>query len=197
MGIVMRLGLLAGLALAAGSAAAQDLGLAAAQKLFEAKRHVESLDRLQDAIETVWSAMPLTVRTAQLIEDARGYGSYAARASNVFKPDDTVKLYAEPLGYGFRRNGDFHEAELAGDIALKTAGGQILLTQKDFARFPISSRRRVRELYLTISYAYRNLAPGDYAIVTTLRDVVSGKSANFEVPIKVAGPEPRAGKQAD
>jgi hypothetical protein len=196
MGTFMRLGWLAGLALAAGSAAAQDLSATAAQRLFEAKRYVESLERLQDAVETVSAAMPLTVRTAQLVEEARGYGSYTPRGSNVLKPDDTATLYVEPLGYGFRRNGESFEAELAGNVALKTAGGQILLAQKDFAHFPFSSRRRVREIYLTISYACRNLGPGDYVIVTTLRDLVSGKSADFETPIKIAG-APRAGRSGD
>ena len=195
MAMITRLGLLAGLMLAAGPAAAQDLGAAAAQKAFEAKRYVESLDRLQDAVETVSAAMPLAVRKAELVEEARGYGSYAPRGSNVFRPDDTVKLYVEPLGYVFRRNGEVYEAELAGDFALKTAGGQVLLAQKDFARFPFSSRRRIRELYLTISYAYGNLGPGDYVLVTTLRDLVSGKSADFEIAIKVAGAEPQVGRQ--
>ena len=187
MTTVVRLGGIAALTLFAGSAATQDLAteLSAAQKLFDEKRYVESLERLEGAIQAVSAAIPLSVRAATLIEEASAYGSYVPRSSNVFAPDDKVKVYVEPVGYAHRRNGDTYEVELVGDFALKTATGQTLLAEKDFARFPLASRRPNREFYLSISYSYRNLKPGHYVIATTLRDLVGGKSASFEVPIRV------------
>ena len=191
----VRLAGIAALALLAGSAAAQDLAteLSAAQRLFDERRYAESLERLEAAVQAVAAAMPLSVRAVAIVEEASAYGSYVPRASNVFASDDKVKVYVEPVGYAYRRNGDIYEVELVGDFALKTATGQTLLAEKDFARFPLASRRPNRELYLSISYSYRSLKPGSYVIATTLRDLVGGKSAVFEVPIRVEG-APTSGK---
>ncbi len=191
MRTLLRLAFSAALALA-GAARAEDLAeeISAARALFDDKRYVESIDRLEAAIEAVNAEIPLTVRAVTLVEETRSYGAYKPRASNVFAPDDKVRLYVEPLGYAFRRNGEAYESDLAGDFALKTPGGQTLLAQKDFARFGLSSRRRNRAYYLTLAYALGRLQPGDYVLVTTLRDLVSRKSTSFETPIKVAGPAP-------
>ena len=187
MTAVVRLARIGALALLAGPAAAQDLAreLCAAQKLFDEKRYLESVERLEAAIQAVAATMPLSVRAVTLVEEASAYGSYVPRTSNVFAPEDEVRVYVEPVGYAYRRNGDSFEVELVGDFALKTATGQPLLAKKDFARLPLVSRRPNREVYLAIAIAYRNLKPGNYVVATTLRDVVGGKSASFEVPIRV------------
>ncbi len=148
-------------------------------------RPADALAEIGAARDKVWEAMPLTVAQA-LFVNARptGHGGYDARASSTFKLGEEILVYAEPVGYGYRRDGDFYWIDLTVDFEIRTTTGQSLGGQEGFGEFKLRSRYRTKEFHTFLSYAFTGLQAGDYVLVTTLNDTVSGQSASFELPFK-------------
>src|SRR5690606_22789623 len=98
------------------------------------------------ALWHAWDQTPLTFRNAQFVTEAVTYGIYTPRADAVFKAGESLLVYAEPVGYGFRDNGDgTYSFGVDIDLAIRdTAGGEVV-NQKDFASAVLSSRRKNRE----------------------------------------------------
>lgn len=174
------------------------------ERLEEAESHLASgddmaaLEALEEAIYALSAEMDLAVRAVEIVESAEAYGQYALRENNVFASSDTVTLYVEPLGYSYSQEGDEYAITLDGDFEMRTPGGQIIVAQEDFARFAFEGTRRNREFYLTINYAFRNLRPGEYILVTTLRDEAGGKRTAFETEIVIeGGPDAEADAPAE
>lgn len=170
------------------AAGAQGLEAAArrAAALVEQGRHAAAIDALNEAIDQVWDAAPLTFRkTLFVTAKPAGYGVYDARAGNEFKPGEKLLVYAEPVGYGFRREGAFNVVDISVDVQVSTAAGKVLGGQDGFTRFGLRSRVRNKEFYFFITYNFSGLAPGDYIAKTTINDRAGGKSAAFSLPFTI------------
>jgi hypothetical protein len=155
-----------------------------AEELQAAGQTVEALDALAGAVDALWQAAPLSFRNVTLVDASSGYGAYDARSERNFQPDEALKVYVEPVGYGFGA-GDA-SVSLAVDLALQNTTGQVLTELKD--AFTVESPGKKHEFSLTLSYAVPYLRPGDYVSVYTVRDRHSGKSGSFEVPFSIAAP---------
>ena len=158
-----------------------------AESLLATGKPVQALAAVEDAFNIAWDAAPLGFSEASFVTGKpEGFGIYNARPTSVFMPDEQMLVYAEPFGYGFGKDGDFFKIDFTADFELRTAKGQILHAQSDFATLDMKSRRRNKEFQVFIVYAFKGLKPGDYVLETKLHDVNSPKTGNFELPFTIA-----------
>ena len=149
---------------------------------------LQEIDRRYAALLEAWEKTPLTVRRALFVADhPHGFGLYQERASNIFKPGETLVAYAEPVGFGAKDAGNgLVEFGFAVDFLIKSPDGQILTGQQDFARLTQQSHVRNLEFMLVLTLNVTGAPPGDYVVEYKLRDVSGEKSTSFELPFKIA-----------
>lgn len=159
------------------------LGLAAAQA-----QSVAEVEQRRAALIEAWQKTPLTVQRALFLEKpAEGYGIYQERSSKTFHAGEPIIAYAEPLGYGWKKEGeDSYEFGLTADFILKTPNGKVLGGQQDFVKLIKHSHHRNLELFMTLTLHLTGAPAGDYVIEYTLHDVTTGKSATVEMPFTLA-----------
>lgn len=161
---------------------------AEAESLLSAGKPQEALAAFDQASGDFWTASPLQMRVATFVDSVTGFGDYQARAEAAFKPGDIVKIYLEPVGYGFSEEGSAFRATLAADLEVKTPGGLVFGKATDFARLTWSSKEKLRQVHATIASPLPALKPGDYILALTLRDLNSPKTATLDLPFKVVAP---------
>ena len=159
---------------------------AKAEALMAEGKHLEAIQAMDDASLMLWDQSPLVVSKALFVASRpTGFGAYEVRENNVFKIDEPLLVYAEPLGFGHRLDGRIYEIHITVDFEVITADGRSLGGQDGFGTFKVRSRVRNREFNAFLSYAFKGLPAGDYVIKTTLHDQVSGKNGEFSLPFSV------------
>ena len=150
---------------------------------------LEAIDRLEAAVHEAWDKTPLTVRRAIFVKQkALGYGIFEERPTRVFKPGESLLVYAEPVGFGFRRSeGGLYEFGFAIDFVIKTPTGTILGGEENFANVAQRSHVRNLEFMLNLSLDMTGAPPDDYVLAYTLRDITGPKSATLELPFTIGG----------
>ena len=144
------------------------------------------LTAAEAAYEEVWSALPIGFRTVALVSEAGGFGIYTERKDAVFKADEPVIAYAEPVGYGWKDNGDgTFSFGFNVDLMVKTPDGKIVAGQEDFQRLELKSRARNKEFMLTLTLNLTDAPPGDYVIEYITRDITSSKRGRISLPITI------------
>jgi hypothetical protein len=174
-GPIMRvalLTLLATLLLAPAAASAQSL---------------EEVERREQAVLEAWTQSPLVFRKALFVTgEPGGFGMYEARADAVFSTSETLKVYAEPVGYGWRASsGGLFEISIGADLLLRTPGGEIIGSQEKFMHASLKSHTRNREFFLKIDVHVSGIPAGDYLLGVAVHDEASGKSGSFELPFRI------------
>jgi hypothetical protein len=179
--------LMAAVALATAPALAGEIAdkAALAETLVERGYEAAALGAFDKATDAFWAASPLQLRVITFADSVAGYGDYAARADAVFRSGDTLRLYFEPVGYGFAPDGDGVKAGLTVDVEIRTPGGLILGSAKDFARLEWTGRRPMHEVHATVETRLPFLKPGDYLLLLTLRDQGSSKTKDVTLPFSV------------
>ncbi|WP_116697616.1 hypothetical protein [Labrenzia sp. 011] len=138
------------------------------------------------AFDQAWESSELAFDTVTLTDGAsQGYGHYTPRANASFADGETLSVYAEPVGYGFRQNGDEYAYELTASYRLLTPSGQVLAEQGNFATFAGSGRSKKRELSASLNFQFSGLPAGEYRLEANFTDTVGGKQAGFTLPFTV------------
>jgi len=169
---------------------------ARAEAASAAGRTVEALDALEAAIDEVWRASPLAFRTVQLVEEAQAYGRFTpVPPGREYQPGDIVKVYVEPVGFGYGEANGERLVRLNADLAIRNARGQVLAEGRDVFRIETRLPAAQRQFFMTLSFAAPELRGGDYTAAFTVRDANSDKTGSFEVPFRIApeGAAPAAG----
>jgi hypothetical protein len=179
-----------GAALPPAAARAGDIAdkAAEAESLLSAGKPEEALAAFDQATGDFWTALPLTMRVATFVDSVGGFGDYHPLAGASFKPGDTLKIYVEPVGYGFSEEGESFRATIAADLEVKSPGGLIFGKAADFARLTWASREKLRQVHATIASPLPALKAGDYVLSLTLRDLNSAKTATIDLPFTVVAP---------
>src|SRR5262245_30805552 len=93
-----------------GSAPAGEITDKAAQadSLAANGKHAEAIAALEQATNSLWARLPqLGFRKVLWIEAGhaglRGFGAYIPRATNVYRADEEMIAYVEPIGFGWRK----------------------------------------------------------------------------------------------
>lgn len=171
-----------------GPAAAQGIAEKArqAETLAGQGKYVEAIAALDEAATLLWDKAPLTFRRALWVaEPPSGFGAYSARETNVYAPGADMIVYAEPVGFGWRKSGDIWRTDLITDLVLKSKDGKVLYQKIELQRLQIGSRVRNREFMARFTYTFTGIAAGEYLAQTTLRDAVTGKKGTFTLPFVV------------
>ncbi|MEJ8571793.1 hypothetical protein [Microbaculum marinum] len=159
---------------------------AEARKAVAEGRTVEALDLADQFSRAVWDAAPLAFRQTMLVDhEPTEYGAQTPRADNVYGVDEEIHLYVEPVAFGWTKSGDGWETDMVADVRVSQADGTIIAGHKAFATFNIKSPGRDPDVFLTLTYVFAGLGPGDYVVSTTLIDKVTGKSGAFSTPITI------------
>lgn len=145
-----------------------------------------ALAAFDKATEAFWAALPLQLRVIAFADSVAGYGNYVPREDATFRNGDTLRIYFEPVGYGFAADGDDIRAEIAVDVEIRTPGGLILGKAADFARLAWSGKRPMHEVQATVETRLPFLKPGAYLLLVTLRDANSAKTRDVTLPFTVA-----------
>ncbi len=157
-----------------------------AAALAEQGKFVEAFGALNEAEAAIWDRMPLTVQHALWVADKpTGFGMYTPRSDNIFDAGAPMHIYAEPMGFGWRKLGDLYHVDLKVDVVLRKQDGAELYRQPDFAKLAVASWVRNRAFITTLTYTFSNIPKGEYLVDNTLRDAVTGKAATFSLPFVV------------
>ena len=141
---------------------------------------------LREALHGAWLEAPLHVRTAVLARDSgRGYGLHRPREDNRYAPGESILIYVEPVGYGYRRDGETWRFGFDTDLLVLDEAGKVLGGQEDMMRVELESRNPVTEFNLDLTYTLTGLAPGVYVLRTTLRDRYSDERVSFENEVEI------------
>jgi hypothetical protein len=166
----------------------EDLGRVA-EKQANAGEHTEAVDTLRRAIDTVIAKGPLVLRRVQFItEPPRGFGIYQPRANNVFRPGESLIVYAEPVGVAWKAEGGVKRTLIVTDFDVRTRDGKILGGQKEFGKFEFNSRAPHHEIMTHLTITVNGVPPASYVLTATYRDLISGKSATLEIPFEIRQP---------
>lgn len=173
-----------------------------AEALHAESRTIEALDALDRAVDVIWTQGPLAFRRVALVESAGGLGTYDERADQTFRPDEMLRVYVEPVGYGYGRAGGDAAIGFDADLSIENTTGQIITEAEDVFSISVESAPRRREFGMTLAFPVPYLRPGDYKAVFAVRDQNSSKTGDFEVPFSVAAPPaadapPTAGSEAE
>lgn len=180
--------LVAVFALGVGPAFAGEIAdkAALAETLVERGYAEAALGAFDKATDAFWAASPLQLRVVTFADSVAGYGDYAPRPDAIFRNGDTLRLYFEPIGYGFAPDGEGVKAGLTVDVEIRTPGGLILGSAKDFARLEWAGQRPMHEVHATVETRLPFLKPGEYLLLLTLRDQGSAKTKDVTLPFSVA-----------
>jgi hypothetical protein len=159
---------------------------AKAESLLSDGKAQDGLTAFDAATDAFWTAAPLTFRSALFADRIASYGDYFPRAAAPFKAGDVAMVYLEPVGFGWAQDGDGFKASLETDIELRSTGGLILGKAEKFGHIERTSRERIRELNLSVKLPLPDLKPGDYELMVTVRDLVSGKTGTVSLPLTLA-----------
>jgi hypothetical protein len=108
---------------------------------------VSAFDAATDAF---FDAVPLTLRVATFADAVTGFGNYTVHAGT-YRASDTAKIYLEPVGYGFTRDGDGYRVSYGTALEIRTPGGLILGKTDDFGMLTWNGRARSHEVQAVLS----------------------------------------------
>lgn len=170
-------------------AVAQDISHKAsdAEKLLAQGKGIEAISALDDAANALWDKLPLSFRRALwVVQPGTGFGAYNPRENAVFASGAPMLVYAEPVGFGWRRTGEVWRTDMLADLTIKSGDGKEQLYHKEgFQKLELTSRQRNREFMLNLTYTLTGIPKGDYLAETTLRDQVTGKKGSVTLPFTI------------
>lgn len=146
------------------------------------------IEKAEAAVVEAWNATPLALRTALFVTEApQGFGLYNPRPEAVFKPGESIVVYAEPVGYGWTDNGNgTFGFGFTVDLAIKNKEGGVLASQENYQRAEFSSRSRNRELMLTFTLTLDGAPAGDYVVEYLIHDITGDKQGTISLPFTIA-----------
>ena len=151
-----------------------------AETLFEAGDHAKAIAALNEARESIWNDAPLTINKAILVaSDPQGFGIYDIRDDNRYRAGEDIVIYTEPSGFAYGRDGDLYVIGMTLDFDVKSAGGESLASQENFAAWQLRSRVPNKEFMGKITYSFAGIEPGNYVVETRIRDLNSDKVTSF------------------
>lgn len=148
---------------------------------------LEVLAAKRQAVITHWEAMPMLARRVMFVETRPTvYGAATARPTNVFAAGEPIITYIEPVGYGWKPDGDMLDFGFNVDFILKETDGKILGGKTDFLKVGFASREKVTEFMLDVKLNLTGVSPGDYVLEYKLRDIASAKELTTSQKFTIA-----------
>lgn len=178
----------AAILLAGAAAKAGDIADAAgsAEQLLEEGKYDEAMKALDTVQDMIWRESPLSIRKAVFVTgEPQGFGIYTERSNSEFSSGETLIIYAEPFGFGYGRDNELFVIDLGLDFVIKASDGSVLAQQQNFGSLTLRSRVPNREFMAKINYDFSGIEPGDYEVMTRMKDKNSDKTVEFTMPFKI------------
>jgi hypothetical protein len=149
---------------------------------------LQDLQASKDAYLKAWEATPLTQKTVVFVTSKpTAYGAYDVRPNNIFKPNEPVLTYAEPVGYLWKTVAPgTYQFGLNIDFLIMSPDGKVLGGKENFMHYAQASHERNTELMLNLTLSVNGAPPGDYIVRYTVHDQNSNKVSTFQQPFKIA-----------
>jgi hypothetical protein len=153
-----------------------------------------SLEAARQQYLAVWNQTEFQIAFNTYIEpgSATGYGIYEERrGGNIFRPGETIQLYAEPVGFGHQQildeNGNIlYLTNLTADIIMFDANGNELASFGG-PLIDFLSHRQNTDMQLILTVTQDESFPvGDYMITYIVYDQVKGESFQIDKSITIA-----------
>jgi len=159
-----------------------------AEKQYNKGNVVGAASALRQALVVVYNHSKLMIDKAVLVgRKPAGFGMIQRRSSNVFKPNETIILYVEPVGYHFAKKGDLYNFGVTADFVVTDEKGNVLGGKKGFGSWEITTRARpLFDFFMTLTYNFSGIRPGKYFLLTTLNDKHGGGSVTIKTPFVIA-----------
>jgi hypothetical protein len=153
---------------------------------------VASFDAARDQYLTAWNHTALHSTFDTFIQNGsdKGYGVYLTHPP-IFRPGETMVLYVEPVGYGFKQVVDeqgntLNQINFTASITIAGSNGTQLASIKDVPIGLIDSHNKNTEMFITLDVSQHTPFPlGDYMITYNIKDG-TGKSFQIVKPVKIA-----------
>jgi hypothetical protein len=149
---------------------------------------LEALQALEEAEGALWTEMPLSFRKVVLADSVGSLGTYTERSGNSFKPDEQLRVYVEPVGYGYGAPGAAGTIGFTADLSIENDTGQVLTEAKQLFSISAASAGNWREFGMTFAFGVPYLRPDNYVAKFTVDDQNSDKTGTFSVPFTVTTP---------
>lgn len=147
------------------------------------------VDAAENAMAAVWDAADLHFIEALFVtEPAMQYGAYTPRDNDVFVSGETLLIYLEPRAFGYGDKGDYWTVDVALDLFIFDAAGEVVFEQYDFGAIALESRVRNREIMFMASVDLEGLPAGTYQLDIEMRDLNKGQSDIVGLPFTMAPP---------
>lgn len=159
-----------------------------AEKQFNRGNVIGAASALRKALVVVYNHSKLQINKAVLVSrKPDGFGMIQRRESNVFKPNETIIIYVEPVGYHFAKKGDLYNFGVTADFVVTDAKGNVLGGKRGFGSWEITTRERpLFDFFMTLTYNFTGIRPGKYVLLTTLNDKHGGGSTTIKTPFVIA-----------
>ncbi len=155
-----------------------------------------NLEAARQQYLAVWNQTEFQVAFNTYIEpgSATGYGIFEELDNNddIFRPGETIQLYAEPVGFGQQQildeNGNtVYHMNLTANILISDTNGNELANIEDAPLIDIISHRQNTEMQLILTVTQDDPFPvGDYIITYIVYDRVKGESFQIDKRITIA-----------
>ncbi len=158
-----------------------------AESQFASGDVVKAAGALRQALVEVYNHSTIRVERAVLVKrKPSGFGMIQLRGNNTFKPNETIFLYVEPVGYHFITQGNVYNFGVTADFSVTDAKGNILGGKKGFGSWGITTHGRpLFDFFMTLTYNFTGIKPGKYVLLTTLNDKHGGGSVTIKTPFVV------------
>lgn len=145
-----------------------------------------TLATMREALRAAWLDTPLHVAKVVLVrEESHGYGMYDPRPSNRYASGEPIRIYAEPVGYRYRRDHDLWRFGVVVDWLVLDKSGNVLAGKEAVLRKDFASHNPDTEFSLDLAYTLSNAAPGAYLLRTTVRDLYGDGRTSFENEVEI------------
>ncbi len=146
-------------------------------------RPSESAAAMRDAAADLWLQSPLSIATATFVnERASAFGVYDKKTDTVFETGESLRVYAEPIGYGWTADDNSFRNDIKVSARLLDAESQPIWQKDDFGFFSFTSGHRFMEFYLSLRLDTGGLPAGIYTLEYLVKDEVRDNVALISLP---------------
>jgi hypothetical protein len=146
----------------------------------------------------VWNNTAFASQFDVFIEEGShaGYGVYREHVpANIFRPGETIVLYAEPVGFGYQpvageanvnNSGILYRINMTADYIISDSAGTVLARIEDIPAGEIISHTKNTEFSLTLTLSQEEPFPvGDYIVTYVVHDQATGQSFQLQRQITI------------
>jgi hypothetical protein len=142
---------------------------------------------IREAITTLEAEVPLEIADLRLCRAVNGFGNIEPLEPATRKPGQAVILYCELNGLAYEPMGPSFRSRVSGEVKIFVEGAAIPAWTHPLGTAEDTCRRRRRDYFVGHKFNLpENLAPGNYRLVLTEKDLVTDQVTTKETVLAIA-----------